>query len=58
MNRLGYAIRLDGKDLVIESAVHYLGAHVAPPPSIDPIENCGILDKALEDYIKGFVVKR
>ena len=58
MNMLGYAIRLDGKDLVIESAVHYLGAHVAPPPSIDPIENCGILDKALYEYIKGFVVKR
>ena len=57
LNILGLTVRFIADCLVFETASHYLGSHVAPPPSIDPVENCGILDKAVDDYIKGFVVK-
>jgi len=56
MNILGLTIRFYADCLVFETASHYLGAHVAPPPSIDIQDNLGFLQEPIEGYISRFII--
>ena len=56
MNILGLTIRFYADCLVFETASHYLGAHVAPPASIDIQEKLGFLQEPIEGYISRFII--
>jgi len=56
ISSLDDTIRFYADCLVFETASHYLGAHVAPPPSIDFQENLGFLQEPIEGYISRFVI--
>jgi len=57
MNILELTVRFYAGCLVFETASHYLGSHVAPPPSIDIQENLGFLQEPIEGYISRFVIR-
>jgi len=57
MNILGLTTRFYADCLVFETASYYLGAHVAPPPSIDIQEKLGFLQEPIEGYISRFVLR-
>ncbi len=57
LNILGLTVRFIADCLVFETANYYMGAHVAPPPSIDIQENLGFLQEPIEGYISRFVLR-
>lgn len=53
---VGYLIRYDNGDLIINSAVNASGACVAPPPSIDLEADCDVFDEPMAKFIRKFIV--
>jgi len=53
---VGFLIKLDNGNFIINSAVNAGGACMAPPPSVD-ITDCDIFDKPMKNYLNNFMIK-
>jgi len=52
---MGFLIAREGNTLHIDSAVCYPGACGGPLPSVEFVEECGLLSEPSEEFIKAFV---
>jgi hypothetical protein len=54
---MGFLIARIGNNLTIDTAVCYPGACGGPLPSVDFVEECGILSEPSEEFIRSFVLE-
>lgn len=54
---MGFLIAREGNTLNIDTAVCYPGACGGPLPSVDFVEECGILGEPSEEFIRSFVLE-
>jgi len=54
---VGYLLKFENGDLIINSAINAAGACTAPPPSIDIEKKCYIFDNPIQKFISEFIIK-
>lgn len=55
VDSIGYVIQLAGDDLIIQTALNAGSTNSAPPPSIRAMEEVGVLDRQMENYIRKYL---
>ena len=54
---IGYLVEIENGKIVIHSAIHCGGACVAPPPSVDLLEDCEVFEEPMMEFLERFVGK-
>jgi hypothetical protein len=51
----GYLFKYKGGSLIINSAVHAGGACIAPPPSVDIVEDCDVFELPMIEFLNKYI---